>query len=92
MNDNKYTLPVASAETLGGIKLGEGLSADENGVVSASGGDVLASDVLMKTNTTPYTPTNDYNPATKKYVDDSISTALGTIETTLQTINNGSGV
>ena len=46
----------------------------------------------MKTNTTPYTPTNDYNPATKKYVDNSISTALGTIETTLQTINSGSGV
>lgn len=36
VDDNKYTLPVASAETLGGIKLGEGLSADENGVVSAS--------------------------------------------------------
>ena len=34
VDDNKYTLPVASAETLGGIKLGEGLSADENGVVS----------------------------------------------------------
>lgn len=37
VDDNKYTLPVASAETLGGIKLGEGLSVDENGVVSASG-------------------------------------------------------
>lgn len=34
----KYTLPIASADTLGGIKLGDGLSADENGVVSASGG------------------------------------------------------
>lgn len=28
------------------------------------------SDVLIKTNTTSYTPTGDYNPATKKYVDD----------------------
>lgn len=27
---------------------------------------------LSKTNTTEYTPTNDYNPATKKYVDDSV--------------------
>jgi hypothetical protein len=36
VDNNKYTLPVASAETLGGIKLGEGLSADENGVVSAN--------------------------------------------------------
>ena len=38
----------------------------------------LASDVLMKTNTTPYTPTSDYNPATKKYVDDAITTAITT--------------
>lgn len=28
------------------------------------------SDVLTKTNTTSYTPSGDYNPATKKYVDD----------------------
>lgn len=27
-------------------------------------------------NTTAYTPTGDYNPATKKYVDDSITTAI----------------
>lgn len=30
------------------------------------------SDVLTKTNTTEYTPTGDYQPATKKYVDDNI--------------------
>lgn len=30
-------------------------------------------DVLEKTNTTSYIPSGDYNPATKKYVDDSIS-------------------
>lgn len=29
-------------------------------------------DVLTKTNTTSYTPTADYHPATKKYVDDNI--------------------
>lgn len=34
--------------------------------------NVSISDVLTKTNTTSYTPTADYNPATKKYVDDSI--------------------
>lgn len=33
-----YTLPIASADTLGGIKIGENLNIDENGVVSASGG------------------------------------------------------
>ena len=31
------------------------------------------SNYLSKTNTTSYTPTGDYNPATKKYVDDSIN-------------------
>lgn len=30
------------------------------------------SDYIKKNNTTVYTPTGDYNPATKKYVDDSI--------------------
>lgn len=32
-----------------------------------------SSDVLTKTNTTEFTPTADYQPATKKYVDDSVS-------------------
>lgn len=27
---------------------------------------------LAKNNTTSYTPTSDYNPATKKYVDDNV--------------------
>lgn len=34
---NKYTLPTASANTLGGIKVGTGLAIDE-GVLSATGG------------------------------------------------------
>ena len=33
-----YTLPVATAETLGGVKVGEGLSIDASGVLSVSGG------------------------------------------------------
>lgn len=33
-----YELPVASAETLGGVKVGDGLSITEAGVLSASGG------------------------------------------------------
>ena len=32
----KYTLPTASAETLGGIKIGNGLSVDDNGIVSVN--------------------------------------------------------
>lgn len=35
---------------------------------------VGALDVLMKANTEAFTPTLDYHPATKKYVDDSITT------------------
>lgn len=41
------------------------------------------SNVLTKDNTTEYTPTNDYNPATKKYIDD----IVGPINTTLDEIN-----
>lgn len=35
-------------------------------------GKANTSDVLTKTNTTSYTPSADYNPATKKYVDDAV--------------------
>ena len=35
------------------------------------------SDVLTKTNTTTYTPSENYHPATKKYVDDAVNTASG---------------
>ena len=34
--------------------------------------------VLTKYNTTAYTPTKDYHPATKKYVDDTISVLVAT--------------
>ena len=35
-------------------------------------------EVLKRNNTGSYTPTGDYNPATKKYVDDSIAAAITT--------------
>lgn len=35
---NGYALPTASASTLGGVKIGSGLSVDGSGVVSATGG------------------------------------------------------
>lgn len=41
---------------------------------SADAGTFVYSDYLSKTNTDSYTPTADYHPATKKYVDDNIST------------------
>lgn len=33
-----YTLPVASANELGGVKIGSGINIDQNGVISAQGG------------------------------------------------------
>lgn len=33
--------------------------------------------ILTKDNTTPYTPTSDYHPATKKYVDDTVESSKG---------------
>ena len=33
---------------------------------------------LLPTNTVQYTPTADYNPATKKYVDDTVAAAITT--------------
>ena len=38
------------------------------------------SDVLTKDNTTEFTPTSDYQPATKKYVDDSVASKVDKAE------------
>ena len=43
-------------------------------------------EVLTKTNTTSYTPTKDYNPATKKYVDDQVGN-INTVLATLTTVS-----
>ena len=53
-------------------------------------GLVYGNDVLKKDNTSSYTPTGDYNPATKKYVDNAISTAVGNINTILATLTTPS--
>ena len=52
-------LPIASADTLGGVKIGENLSITEDGVLSstASGGDVSAA------GDNTFTGTNDFNGA-----------------------------
>lgn len=41
------------------------------------GGAYYTRETLAVDNTTPFTPQDDYNPATKKYVDDAISLAIG---------------
>lgn len=56
------------------------LQKDDNGNVYATFFRISVDTLnyLSKNNTTPYTPTRDYNPATKKYVDDAITTAITT--------------
>lgn len=52
-------------------------------------------DVLLKNNTTIFTPTGEYNPATKKYVDDALptvdvgQTTTGAAGTSASVINSG---
>ena len=41
--------------------------------------DYADNNFLKKNNTTSFTPSGDYNPATKKYVDDAISTNITTV-------------
>lgn len=48
-NANNYSLPIASSNTLGGIKVGSGLSIDSNGVLSSSGGSSDLSNYQTKT-------------------------------------------
>lgn len=43
INDAKYNLPIASTDTLGGIKIGAGLSITVDGILSATGGGVADS-------------------------------------------------
>ena len=37
-----YSLPIADSNTLGGIKIGSGLIIDQNGALSAVGGEVIS--------------------------------------------------
>ena len=48
-----------------------------DGVTAALEQKANKTEVLTKTNTTAFTPTANYQPATKKYVDDNISAAGG---------------
>lgn len=77
-----YTLPTASGSTLGGIKIGTGLSIDGNGVVSViggTGGGITLSDVAT------YLSLNGY--ATQTYVLGQINNLLNGAPTLLDTLN-----
>jgi len=47
--------------------------------VNKTATDYADDNFLKKNNTTAYTPTGNYNPATKKYVDDAITTNITTV-------------
>lgn len=48
--------------------------------------EIDPTNILTKNNTTEYTPVDDYNPATKKYVDDSIPDVVTTSKSGLMTM------
>lgn len=50
--------------------------------------NALLLEYLSKTNLTPYTPTSDYHPATKKYVDDASNASYVTITNTGANVSN----
>ena len=51
-----YTLPVATATRLGGVKIGDGLSIDASGILTVSGGTAGDSRVLKFSQTFPANP------------------------------------
>ena len=56
--------------------------------VQDEAGNLLKTLVLMLNNTTAFTPTGDYNPATKKYVDDA---CINIVVQSTQPINQSMG-
>lgn len=46
----------------------------KNYITSAISGKADKSNVIEKNNTSSFTPTGNYHPATKKYVDDTVAT------------------
>lgn len=73
-----YTLPTASASTLGGIKVGSGLSIDANGVLSSSGGSAVT--------VTNYGSSTTGKIATVDNTDIYNDVAWGTYDSSLMTV------
>lgn len=94
VNDSNYatTTEVNQAITTADAPSDGNLYGKQNGEWTAIDlSDVPTSDnVLTKSNTTEYTPTGDYNPATKKYVDDSINSIVGEIVVEIPSSDSGS--
>ena len=52
--------------------------------VQDESGNLLKTLVLMLNNTTAFTPIGDYNPATKKYVDEALASSSAGIDIAVQ--------
>ena len=52
--------------------------------VQDESGNLLKTLVLMLNNTMAFTPTGDYNPATKKYVDDALTSSSAGVSIIVQ--------
>lgn len=67
----KYVDGIAHGAIWGNLT---GTLADQTDLKNALDAKAATADVLTKTNMTAFTPSANYHPATKKYVDDSLST------------------
>lgn len=85
------------AKAITNISSGDTLTENTNYVTTTVENELKlkanSSDVLSKSNTTSYTPSDDYNPATKKYVDDALSNIsgdlIGLTDTSISSPTNG---
>lgn len=85
---NNYTLPTASAETLGGIRVGAGLAMD-NGVLSATGGGTADSVDWSNVQNRPTSIsafTNDSGYQTESQVNSIVQNVVGSAPESLDTL------
>ena len=88
--------PTAPTATSGTNSTQIATTAFVQGAVSSAIDNVDLSGYLAKNNTTAFTPSGDYNPATKKYVDDAVNgfstTLTGLTDTTITAPSDGQGL
>ena len=77
IEDNKYItkLNLTFYQTNAEIKVTNGTVTEVSKIAYNSGSTILGPNVLKCDNVAEFTPTSDYNPATKKYVDDAVANA-----------------
>lgn len=86
-----YTLPTAAAGTLGGIKIGTGLSIDGNGVVTAVGGSSTSYLSWLAATCSMGAPAAGFNLPTTNYPTPLCATGTNTNYGVLSFANNAAG-